>query len=612
MFSPLEFAGVCVQAMSKISTVFSVRPEDTVPPEEALRALKRVLDSEIFVHSNRLSQFLRFAVEQTLNGHEESLKEYTIGTQAYGRKPDFDPSQDTIIRTEARRLRRKLKEYYEGEGKSDEVVIFIRSGSYVPVIRWRASLEGQATSPDLVSSELWIEGDGVRVAVTTFQAHSEDPIASAFAFGISDEIVHKLIKVPGVRVVSDASIRPHSQRPYPLSKSDEHSAQIIIEGTVRSEQNRLRVTARVATSAGLLLWSQRFDASTEHEELVKLQEAVASALLNRVSPRESTVRAYVATPTQTLYQLYSEVLSADALLEEGSIPDITEALKRFEELAIRVPEYARLHCGIAQCCVALAQRGVAPSRQLIARADEACRRAMKMDTEVVDVHSTMGCILAQEWKWKAAEESFRAALRLGDQHSAHRDFSQFLLIHSRFDEAWTHLQIAEGLDTFSARQKTCAARFLYYSRWHRETREYYLHATQYGPQPIEAKIIRAFTEIQMGEVKFAITFAESLRRQVGTLPVYLGAIAEIFALCGKEGEARSLTADAALLTEESPISYFRKASLALSLKERAKSLEFLGKSLQQREAELPWIAADPRFDSIRIEDAYQSIIRAVL
>jgi tetratricopeptide (TPR) repeat protein len=224
----------------------------------------------------------------------------------------------------------------------------------------------------------------------------------------------------------------------------------------------------------------------------------------------------------------------------------------------------------------------------------------------------MGCILSQEWKWKAAEESFRAALRLGDQHSTNREFSQFLLVHSRFDEASTHLQVAEALDPFSARQKTSVARFLYYSRRHREASEYYLRAMQYGPLPIEAVVIRAFTEIQMGELGAAITLAEALRRQIGTLPIYRAALAEILALCGKEGEAQSLTVDAGLLTEQAPISFFRKAGLALSLKERTKSLEFLSESFQRKEAELPWIAADPRFDSIRDDSKYLSIVRAVL
>ena len=604
--------------MTKISPPFQDRPEDTVPLDEALLALERVLSSEYFVHSIRLSQFLRFAVEQKIYGHEESLKEYTIGIEAYGRKAEFDPSQDTIIRTEARRLRRKLMEYYEREGKSDEVVIFMRSGSYVPVIRWRASLEGVSQIPEPVSRELWTGGDGVRVAVTTFQARSEDAIALECAFGISDEILHKLVQVPGIRVVADASIRPPSQGAYSVKKNDDLDAQVIIDGTVRCEQDRLRVTARVSTAAGLLLWSQRFDAIAEEAALMKMQAAIASALLNRVAPRESTVRRYAVTPTQTLYAMYSEVLAAEALLEEGSIPEITAALRKFEGLAIEAPEYTRLHGGIAQCYVALAQRGVAPSRDLVVKAEEACRRAMRMDPGAVDAHSTMGCILAQQWKWKAAEDRFQAALELGDQHSVHRQYSQFLLAQSRFEEAWMHLQTADSMDSFSNRHKICMARFFYLSRWHQEAKEYYLRIAQYGPLPIEATLIRALTEIQMGDSQTAIDLAEKLRRQVGSVPVYLAGIAEIFARSGKEKEARSIAVDACLLAEsmghkeQASLSYFRKASLALSLKDRPASLKFLGESLLEKEAEFPWIAVDPGFDGIRDDDTFQSMIREVL
>jgi TolB-like protein/Tfp pilus assembly protein PilF len=588
------------------------RSRDAVPTDAALNALSLVLASEIFARSNRLSRFLRFVVEQTLDGHEDSLKEYTIGTEAYGRKIDFDPGQDTIVRTEARRLRSKLKEYYETEGKSDDVVIFMRTGSYVPVIRWRASLDGQSQAPTRTADELWIEGDGVRVALTAFQAHANDPIASACAFGITDDLLHRLVQVPGIRVVSETAIRSYRQDSDSLKENGELEAQIILDGTVRSEHNRLRVSARVSTARGLLLWSQRFDAATDEDSLLKLNEAVAAALLSRIAPRASIVRRYLGTPTQTLYQFYSKALAAESLLEEGTVVTISDSLKKFEELVLEAPEYGRLHCGVAQCYMALAQRGARSSKEFVSRAGEACKRAIAIDSDAIDAHSTLGCILAQEWKWKAAEESFRKALRLGDQHAAHRQFAQFLLIHSRFDESWKHFQIAEGMDPFSARQKSSIARFFYYSRWHREAKEYYARVMQYGPLPIEATLIRAFTEVQMGELKNAVALAQGVRRKVGTVQLYLATIAEIFALSNEVDQARSLTVSSGLLAEQASLSYFRKACLALALNEPAKSLEFLSESFQRREAELPWIAADPRFDRIRGDATYQFIVRAVL
>jgi TolB-like protein/Tfp pilus assembly protein PilF len=588
------------------------RRMDTVPTDAALSALSRVLASEIFVRSNRLSQFLRLVVEQTLHGQEDSLKEYTIGTEAYGRKADFDPGQDTIVRTEARRLRSKLKEYYETEGNSDDVVIFMRTGSYVPVIGWRASLDGKSKVSVRTPDELWAEGDGVRVVLTAFQAHANDSIASEHAFGITDDLLHRLVQTPGIRVASEAVSRSYSPGADSFQDDGELKAQIILDGTVRSQHNRLRVSARVSTAQGLLLWSQRFDAATDENSLLKLHDAVAAALLSRIAPRASIVRRHLGTPTQTLYQFYSKALAAESLLEEGTVVTISDSLKKFEELVLEAPEYGRLHCGVAQCYMALAQRGARSSKEFVARAAEACKRAIAIDPEAIDAHSTMGCILAQEWNWKAAEESFRKALQLGDQHAAHRQFAQFLLIHSRFDESWRHFQIAEGMDTFSARQKSSIARFFYYSRWHREAKEYYARVMQYGPLPVEATLIRAFNDIQTGELKNAVALAQGVRRRVGTVQVYLATIAEIFALSNEMDQAQSLTVSSGLLTEQASLSYFRKACLALALNEPAKSIKFLRESFKRKEAELPWIAADPRFDGIRDDNTYQSIVRAVL
>jgi TolB-like protein/Tfp pilus assembly protein PilF len=587
------------------------RRMDVVPTDAALNALSLVLASEIFARSNRLSQFLRFVVERTLHGEEDSLKEYTIGTEAYGRKADFDPGQDTIVRTEARRLRRKLKEYYETEGKSDEVVIFMRTGSYVPAIRWRASLDGPSPASQ-TADRLWVEGDGVRVALTAFQAHANDPLASACAFGITDDLLHRLVQVPGIRVVSETATQPYSQNSDLLQGNGELEAQITLDGTVRSEHNRLRISARVSTAQGLLLWSQRFDAATDEDSLLKLHDAIAAALLSRIAPRASIVRRYLGTPTQTLYQFYSKALAAESLLEKGTVVTISESLKKFEELVLEAPEYGRLHCGVAQCYMALAQRGARSSKEFVSRADEACKRALAIDPDAIDAHSTLGCILAQEWKWKAAEESFRKAFSLGDQHATHRQFAQFLLIHARFDESWKHFQIAEGMDPFSARQKSSIARFFYYSRWHGEAKDYYDRVMRYGPLPIEATLIRAFTEIQMGELKNAVALAQGVRRRVGTVQLYLATIAEIFALSNEMDQARSLTASWELLEDQASLSYFRKACLALALNKPAKSLEFLGESFKRNEAELPWIAADPRFDRIRDDATYLAIVSTVL
>src|SRR6201993_4517089 len=129
--------------------------------EEAIRdELSRILESSMFVQSDRLGRFLRFTVEATLAGKEEMLKESLIGTEVYERR-SFNPGEDSIVRSEARRLRRKLKEYYESVGKDDPVYIYYRPGSYVPVFRLRRIQDSDDAGKDGGLDELFVEGRGV-------------------------------------------------------------------------------------------------------------------------------------------------------------------------------------------------------------------------------------------------------------------------------------------------------------------------------------------------------------------------------------------------------------------------------------------------------------------
>ncbi len=107
----------------------------TIPASVAREALGRVLASEEFRASPNLTAFLRFIVERTLEGREDTIKAYTVATEVLGRAESFDPQVDPIVRVEATRLRRSLERYY---GRcADPVVIDIPRGSYIPTFAMR-------------------------------------------------------------------------------------------------------------------------------------------------------------------------------------------------------------------------------------------------------------------------------------------------------------------------------------------------------------------------------------------------------------------------------------------------------------------------------------------
>jgi len=111
-----------------------------------------LLASGIFNRAPNLVQILTYICAKYFDGSQEEIKEYNIAVEALGRPAEFDQKRDSIVRVEAHRLRKRLREYYEGEGATHQVRIEIPSGQYAPRFV-RTNLLSVPTTPDVVAAE---------------------------------------------------------------------------------------------------------------------------------------------------------------------------------------------------------------------------------------------------------------------------------------------------------------------------------------------------------------------------------------------------------------------------------------------------------------------------
>ena len=579
--------------------------------EDLIRAeLARVLESPIFALSERLGRFLRFAVEHAISGSEDGLKEYVIGTEVYDRKPPYHPTMDSIVRTEARRLRIKLKEYYESEGKDNPLCIYFRPGSYIPVFRPKAAASGKGIAPGSAEEQVFVEGAGIPVAVIPFLDASGQPLSAEFARGVTDELVHDLMHCEGVRVVATSSIaQPGSQAQDISSLAQRLGVQIIFEGSVRLEGARVRVTSRMVSADGFQIWSQRFDAEAVPSTFFDVQEQFASALVNRVRPRQSIIRNGEASVGSIVLSLHPSLLKAEVWLEEGNESEVQCALAKFHEIAQAAKGYARPLYGVAQCYCWMTLYGAPPSAGIVSLARNAAEQAVELDPESSEALATKGSILALEWDWTGAEEAFRQAAKLGFYASDARQFAMFLTLLGRFDDAWPYLDKAQLTDPFSHLQKVACAKFLYMSGRHQEAFEVFSEPLKYGPLPLEVQLYLALIHANLGQFDQARRLAQLILRNAGSqIPLRAGA-AEILARCGDD--MAPMAHEHKLLSSDAPLSRYRQALLSIALGDSEGALSLLSSALEGKEAELPWLAVDPRFDPIRLNARFAEIVSKV-
>jgi hypothetical protein len=144
---------------------------------EAKAELEAILSSGLFAHAPSLAQFLSYIGSKSLEGHSNQIKEYNIAVEALGRPPDFDQKKDSIVRVEAHRLRKRLRQYYESEGSDRVLRILIPPGQYVPQFVYREDASLGAADGET--------GEGVEPA-DSLNGNSQITPAEAPAAGESD------------------------------------------------------------------------------------------------------------------------------------------------------------------------------------------------------------------------------------------------------------------------------------------------------------------------------------------------------------------------------------------------------------------------------------------
>ena len=128
---------------------------------EATLQMERVLRSRVFARAARSQRFLRYLVTAALAEPPRTLKEYTVAIEVFDRDSSYDPSVDATVRVEASRLRSRLREYYDGEGKHDSLLIEVPKGAYSAVLSRRALPDSAIASTDLFSPAFESQPNGV-------------------------------------------------------------------------------------------------------------------------------------------------------------------------------------------------------------------------------------------------------------------------------------------------------------------------------------------------------------------------------------------------------------------------------------------------------------------
>jgi adenylate cyclase len=402
---------------------------------EILDCLKKILSSPLFASSPRQKRFLEYTLTNTLEGNADRLKGYTIGVEVFDRGADFDPNLDAIVRVEAARLRNKLREYYENEGRTDPIRLDFPKGSYATSIRARDGGTDRRKS-SFVEKSLNFDSKP-SLAVLPFVNINADPEQEYFADGITDNLISELSKLSGLFIISRQSSSAYKRSEKRISEiAAELSVSYLLEGSVQRLGNRVRITAQlIDTVRDSHIWAERYD--REMKDLFDLQDEVARQIAGtlqvRLTPEETKLYGHERT---------SNFAAHDALLRgmerhwKYTPLSASDAVAYFSRALQLDPDYAAAHAWLARAIAFQFIMRFTDDEHALEEALTHARRAVGLEPNLSYAHSVLGWV--QLWR-RQGEEAITACWRgvALDPNSAeaHLFLSNTLMAVGRGEEA---------------------------------------------------------------------------------------------------------------------------------------------------------------------------------
>jgi adenylate cyclase len=254
--------------------------------------LSTVLDSALFAHAERLGRFLKFVVDETLDGRADRLNQYPIAIEVFDRDETFDPAIDAIVRVEAGRLRSKLIEYYAELGCDDPIRIELPKRTYAATFHHRSGSDAQNSAVQAnFDREIFSRDDLNKsvnltkpiLAILPFVNMSPDPEQEYFADGVTEDLITDLSMLAGISVISRQSTFAYKSSSVTVQQvCRDLGANLVLEGSVRKVGNKVRITAQlIEGSNGQHLWAERYD--RDFKNIFDIQDEVNQKIISACS-----------------------------------------------------------------------------------------------------------------------------------------------------------------------------------------------------------------------------------------------------------------------------------------------------------------------------------------
>src|SRR5687768_11970909 len=452
----------------------------------------------------------------------------------------------------------------------------------------------------------------VRLVVLPFANLSNDPTQEYFSDGLTEEMITQVGRLcPGrLGVIARTSSMLFKRSTKSANEiGRELSADYLLEGSVRTEGDRIRINAQlIEARTEVHLWADTYDRSLG--ETLNLQTEVAAhiarSLAMELVPDQVDVLGR-STPRRTdAYQAY---LKGRYHWNRGTLDGVTSAISYYERALELDSGFAAAHSALARARIALANQLKQPGRALLEQAKASALRSIELDPGISDAHLAMAEIRRSlEWNWRTAEEEYRTAIALSPScESAHRFYAQFLASMARFGEAKVEADRACDVDPFCLVVTTSAAWVRYAAGEFDTAIDRSRHVLDMDAGYMPARRVLGAALLGMGRTAEAVAELTMAAGPSSADAVSLSWLAHAKAVAGARDDAAAIVARLETDARSGYVPGYHLALAHTGLGNRDAAFALLEKACADREPAVVNLGVEPRFDPIRSDARYRAL-----
>jgi len=441
----------------------------------------------------------------------------------------------------------------------------------------------------------------------------KDPNVEYLSDGITESIIDLLSRIPNLRVLARSTVFRFKDKqidPQEVGRLLNVRAVMMIRVTRLGDKLIIR-SELVKVADGSQLWGEQYNRSPS--DILAIQEEIARAITESLKFKltSSDNISLARHPTENI-EAYNLYLRGRFFWNKYSKEWVLKAIEVFKD-AIHIDSYYALaYCGLADAYFRLSNVHF-PPREVMPKAKEAALRAVEIDDNLADAHSSLGLVkVYYDHDWVGAEAEFRKALKLDPNLvSAHQRYGSYLTFMGRFEESIRHYETALELDPFSLQINMNLAT-TYYLRGEYERAINHLNKTsELEPNYMPTHFVLGSAYVQQGRLEEAIEEFQFIYKMDEEAYIALGFMGYAHGLNGQRAEAETLLSILEDISERKYISPYSLLLVHLAIGPLERVFQLLEQLYEERNDWLVWLKVSPELKTVRNDPRFEDLLRRI-